>query len=150
MNTALLKWVLRHPFITTAVPGFQTFQELEEDLSVAYNLDYTAEEKKFLEDRNVKLALGGVCAQCYACTADCPRGVDIPLLMRAHMYAACYANFHESRTTFYRHSGRTWPGSMPFLHPLPGRLRQASGHRPKDRPPEHDLYLSLVHKPGAL
>jgi predicted aldo/keto reductase-like oxidoreductase len=99
MNTALLKWVLRHPFITTAVPGFQTFQELEEDLSVAFNLDYTPEEKKFLEDRNVKLALGGVCTQCYACTAACPRGVDIPSLMRTHMYAACYANFHEARTT---------------------------------------------------
>lgn len=48
MQTALLKWVLRHDFITTAIPGVQNFQELEEDFSVAYDLKYTTEEKKFL------------------------------------------------------------------------------------------------------
>ncbi|MEA3477452.1 MAG: hypothetical protein U9R60_04680, partial [Bacteroidota bacterium] len=29
----------------------------------------------------------------------CPNGVDIPALMRIHMYAACYTNFYQARDT---------------------------------------------------
>jgi len=97
MQTALLKWVLRHEFVSTAVPGFQN--ELEEDFSVAFDLDYTEEEKKFLQDRNIKIGMRSVCQQCGSCVSTCPRGVDIPALIRTHMYAACYANFYQSRDT---------------------------------------------------
>jgi aryl-alcohol dehydrogenase-like predicted oxidoreductase len=55
MHPAVLKWVLRHPFITTAIPGFTTFTQIEDDLPVAYDLEYTAEERKFLEERKVTL-----------------------------------------------------------------------------------------------
>ena len=96
LHTAVLKWVLRHDFITTAVPGYTNFQQMEEDFSVAYNLEYTNEEKKFLEDRNVKLSLG-YCHQCQRCVSTCPNGVDIPTLMRTHLYATCYGNFYQAR-----------------------------------------------------
>jgi uncharacterized protein len=96
MHRAVLKWALRRPFITTAVPGITTFQQLDEDLAVARNLEFTAEERKFMEDRNVKLSLG-VCVQCGACAKACPTGVDVPALMRTHMYASCYANFEQAR-----------------------------------------------------
>ncbi|HEX7503058.1 MAG TPA: aldo/keto reductase, partial [Acidobacteriota bacterium] len=99
INSALLKWVLRLDSITTAVPGFTTFQQLEQDWPVVFNLDYTPEEVKFLSDRNVRLAMGGVCRQCGACAGGCPRGVDVPALVRAHMYAADYGNFSEMRRT---------------------------------------------------
>ena len=99
MHTALLKWVLRHDFITTAIPGIQNFQELEENFSVAYDLKYTAEEKKFLQDRNVKLGMASVCQQCYGCIPSCPKGVNIPALIRTHMYAVCYTNFYQARAT---------------------------------------------------
>jgi predicted aldo/keto reductase-like oxidoreductase len=98
-HTALLKWVLRHEVFATAVPGFQNFQELEEDFSVARDLSFTPEEKKFLEDRNVKLAMRGACQQCYSCAATCPEGVEVPKLLRAHMYAACYSNMAQARET---------------------------------------------------
>lgn len=98
-HTALLKWVLRHECITSAVPGFQNFQELDEDFSVAYDLNYTAEEKKFLEDRNVKLALAGVCRLCSSCLATCPENVEVPTLVRAHMYAVSYPNLAQARAT---------------------------------------------------
>ncbi len=96
MQTAVLKWALRHNFITTAVPGYTNFQQIEEDFSVAYDLNYTFEERKFLEDRNVKYSLG-YCLQCKRCVPTCPKGVDIPTLMRTHMYAACYRNFYQAR-----------------------------------------------------
>lgn len=102
MHSALLKWVLQHPAIATAVPGFTTFEQLQTDVEVAYNLEYTQDERKFLEDHNVKLAIQSVCRLCGGCRETCPRGVDIPDLMRTHMYAASYGNMHMAKAT---HSG---------------------------------------------
>jgi predicted aldo/keto reductase-like oxidoreductase len=98
MHPAVLKWVLRHPFITTAIPGFTTFEQIEDDLSVAYDLEYTDEERKFLEARKVTLAFG-YCRQCAGCVAQCARRVDIPTLMRVHMYSRCYGNLTHARQT---------------------------------------------------
>jgi predicted aldo/keto reductase-like oxidoreductase len=99
MHSALLKWVLRHDLITTAVPGFTTFEQLQADVEVAYNLEYTQDEVKFLEDHNVKLAIRSVCRFCGGCKGTCPHGIDIPSLMRTHMYAASYGNLHMTRYT---------------------------------------------------
>ncbi len=99
LHTSVLKWALRNNFITTAIPGYTNFQQMEEDFSVAYDLEYTEEEKKFLEDSKVKLAIKGYCQQCSRCLPTCPNGVDIPALMRTHMYAACYTNFYQARDT---------------------------------------------------
>jgi len=99
VHTALLKWVLKHPFISCAIPGFTSFEQIEDDITVAFDLDYTGEEKKFLQDRGIKLALAAVCQQCGACLGTCPHGVDIPELIRVHMYAVSYNNYHISRQT---------------------------------------------------
>lgn len=98
MHTSVLKWVLKHPYISTAIPGYTNFEQMDEDFSVAYNLEYTPDEKKFLEDRNLKLSMG-YCHQCNRCISSCPMRVDIPALMRIHMYAACYSNFYHARDT---------------------------------------------------
>jgi uncharacterized protein len=100
MHSALLKWALRHEEIATAVPGFTTFEQLQTDIQVVYDLEYTQEEKKFLEDHNVRLALQSVCRFCGACRTTCPHGVDIPSLMRTHMYAASYGNMHMTKSTY--------------------------------------------------
>ena len=99
INAALLKWALRLESVATAVPGYTTFQQLDMDWPVAYDLEYTPEEVKFLSDRNVRLAMGSVCRQCAGCVGTCPRGVDVPALLRAHMYAASYGNFLQARQT---------------------------------------------------
>jgi predicted aldo/keto reductase-like oxidoreductase len=100
MHSALLKWVLRHEYITTSVPGFTTFEQLQADMEVAHNLEYTDSERKFLEDHQVKLAIQSVCRFCGGCTGTCPHGVDIPSLMRTHMYASSYGNMHMTHSTF--------------------------------------------------
>lgn len=97
-QTAALKWVLRHPEITTAIPGYTNFEHMKEDFSVAYGLDYTDEEKKFLAERNLQADVP-FCKQCGKCEPSCPAGVDIPALMRTHMYAASYGNFYQARAT---------------------------------------------------
>jgi predicted aldo/keto reductase-like oxidoreductase len=99
VNSALLKWVLRHEYIACAVPGYTAFTQLEEDIPVAHSLEYTETEKKFLEDRNVTLGMNSVCRLCGECIPTCPRKADIPNILRTHMYAASYGNFHHARHT---------------------------------------------------
>jgi hypothetical protein len=98
-QTAALKWVLRNENITTAIPGYTNFDQLKEDFSIASNLEYTPEEKKFLQDKNIKIGLG-FCQQCSSCIPTCPYTVDIPTLMRVSMYAVQYSNFYQARETF--------------------------------------------------
>ena len=90
-QTALIKWVLRHHFISTVIPGVENFEHLNEDFSVAYDLGYTPEEKRFLNDENILHSIA-FCQQCQRCIPSCPRGVNIPELMRTHMYAFQYRN----------------------------------------------------------
>jgi len=97
-QTAALKWVLKNPEITTSIPGYTNFDHMKEDFSVASGLDYNDTEKKFLSDRNLQ-ALVQFCQQCSTCRSTCPNGVDIPTLMRTHMYAAKYGNFVHARAT---------------------------------------------------
>ncbi len=97
-QTALLKWVLQNPFFTTAIPGFTNFEQLEQNFSVARNLAYTPAEKDFLGDKTFR-ASAEFCQQCSKCRADCPQQVDIPTLMRSHMYAVQYSNHGLARDT---------------------------------------------------
>jgi predicted aldo/keto reductase-like oxidoreductase len=96
VQKAMLKWVLRHEAITTAIPGYTNYEHMNEDLSVMRDLEYTEDEKRFLADNELKLGLG-FCHQCRLCMATCPHGVDVPALMRTHMYAAQYSNFMQAR-----------------------------------------------------
>lgn len=104
-HTAALKYVLRNDFITTAVPGFTTFAQLEEDFSVVRDLEYTPEEKQFLDDywnrSAADPASGDIpCQGCGTCLAGCPNRVAIPDLMRTFMYASGYGNFEHARITY--------------------------------------------------
>jgi len=97
-HTATLKWALRNENIATAVPGYTNFDHMNEDFSVVDNLEFTDDEKEFLENKDVKLGMN-YCRQCRECVNDCPKGVDVPALMRAHMYASGYSNFFAARET---------------------------------------------------
>jgi predicted aldo/keto reductase-like oxidoreductase len=94
--TATLKWVLQNPNISTSIPGYTNFAHMTEDFSVAYDLEYTDDEKRLLSDNNLELGFG-YCRQCRKCLPTCPKGVDVPNLMRVHMYAAQYGNFQHAR-----------------------------------------------------
>jgi uncharacterized protein len=90
-QTAMLKWVLQHESITTAIPGYTRYEQLEQNFTVASNLTLTPEERDFLVDKKT-VADAQFCRQCGKCRGDCPLGVDIPVLMRSHMYAVQYSN----------------------------------------------------------
>ena len=90
-QSALLKWVLRNENIATAIPGFTTYDQLDQNFAVARGLAYTDKEKVFLADKTFT-AEAEFCLQCGQCKPDCPYQVEIPALMRSHMYAVQYAN----------------------------------------------------------
>ena len=106
VHSALLKWVLNHDCFATAIPGFVNFDQLETDMPCAASLEYTPVEKKFLEDRQVKLAMTRACRHCGQCSPTCPFGADVPGLMRAHMYAFSYGNPVQARETLEATAGR--------------------------------------------
>lgn len=85
---AALKWALQNKNIHTSIPGFTTFDQLEDDLSVMENLALTSKEKEDLQLGN-KLS-GLYCRQCDSCREQCPHGFDIPTVMRSYMYAYGY------------------------------------------------------------
>ncbi|SYZ72579.1 conserved exported hypothetical protein [Candidatus Zixiibacteriota bacterium] len=96
---ASLKWVLKNENITAAIPGYTNFEHMKQDFAVARNLEFTLEEAKFLDERGLKLGFD-FCRQCRSCLAACPRDVDIPALMRTHMYAMQYRNPVHAKITF--------------------------------------------------
>lgn len=96
VNVASLKWVMQNESITTCIPGYDNYQHMNENFSVAQNLDYSTEESQLMSDSSIQLGMG-FCRQCQGCLASCPKDADVPTLMRTHMYAAGYANFHQAR-----------------------------------------------------
>ncbi|MFC2138839.1 aldo/keto reductase, partial [Bacteroidota bacterium] len=97
-HKALLKWVLQHEFIPTAIPGYTTYEHLDENVSVAYDLKYSADEKAFLENAEILLA-SNFCIRCGQCKPTCPMKSDIPNLMRTYMYAYQYRNMDHALAT---------------------------------------------------
>ena len=97
-QTAMMKWVLNHEEVTTIIPGITTFDQVDLDWSVVSDLSYTEEEQSFLAESDLQ-GLIQFCQQCRECIPTCPKRVDIPTLMRTHMYAAQYSNFTHARMT---------------------------------------------------
>jgi len=95
-QSAVLKWVLHHPFVTTAIPGFTKFEQIDEDIPVASHLEFTPEEQRFISNNAIRASLE-FCQQCGRCVPSCPYHVDIPALMRTHMYAFQYKNSDQAR-----------------------------------------------------
>ena len=98
VNSAALKWVLRNENVATAIPGIGNFDHLRANFPIASNLTLTDEESRFLADNRITLGME-FCRGCRKCLASCPRKVDVPNLMRTHMYAVQYADFQQARQT---------------------------------------------------
>jgi uncharacterized protein len=95
--TAALKWALGNKDITTAIPGFTTFDQLKTDAAVLADITLTGSEKN---DLRLGVQTGGLyCQQCGTCLAQCSRALPIPDLMRGYMYAYGYRNLEAAHQT---------------------------------------------------
>jgi len=85
---ASLKWVLQDPNVHATVPAFDTFEDMNADLSVMDDLSLTDSEKEDL--KRAASSAGLYCQGCGQCMRQCLAQLPIPDLMRAYMYAYGY------------------------------------------------------------
>jgi len=85
---ASLKWVLQDPNVHATVPAFNTFEDMNLDLSVMDDLTLTGPEKEDL--KRAASTAGLYCQGCGQCVKQCIAKLPIPDLMRAYMYAYGY------------------------------------------------------------
>lgn len=97
--TAALKWALQNKNVHTSIPGFTTFDQLETDLAVMRDGALTPKELDDLQLGQKTGMRGLYCQQCARCIPQCPRGLEIPTIMRSYMYAYGYRNLAEARET---------------------------------------------------
>jgi predicted aldo/keto reductase-like oxidoreductase len=96
---AALKWVLLDENVHTAIPAFASYDEMRELLSIMEDLTLSDEEKQDLGLGDRLNLAGCYCQQCGRCLPQCPAGVDIPTLMRGHMYAVGHDQPERARAS---------------------------------------------------
>ena len=106
---AALKWVLQDSNVTTVIPGFTTFDQLETDLEVMTDVTMTEEEINSLELSGNEM--GMYCQGCEHCTGSCPKNLPVPDLMRAYMYAYGYRNLEKAHSLLAGHDIKSDPCS---------------------------------------
>jgi predicted aldo/keto reductase-like oxidoreductase len=94
---AALKWALKNENVHTSIPGFSSYEQFEVDMSVMENLALTPEEKKDLEQGEEMGRNGLFCDQCRECLAQCPKGVEVPTLVRSYMYTYGYRDLAAAK-----------------------------------------------------
>lgn len=94
---ACLKWAWQNEHITTTIPGFTNYDELDECLAAVQSLELSEDEKIYLATLCGKDML--FCQQCGKCMAQCPEKLPIPDLMRAYMYTYGYKYAQLSKET---------------------------------------------------
>ncbi len=96
INTiAALKWVLQDENVCTSIPGFTSFNQLEESFSVMGDLAFSEQEK-----RDMEFALqttGMYCNQCGQCLGQCSKNLPINDIMRAYMYTYGYSEASKGK-----------------------------------------------------
>jgi predicted aldo/keto reductase-like oxidoreductase len=83
-GAACLRWAWQNPNITTAIPGFTSFDLLDNCLEAAHSPSLSDSDKKYLASLNEKELL--YCQNCEKCISDCSKHLPIPTIMRAYMY----------------------------------------------------------------
>ncbi|MDR1407475.1 MAG: aldo/keto reductase [Tannerella sp.] len=94
---ACLKWAWQNENITTIIPGFSNFDELDECLAAVKSPVLTENEKQYLAMLGTQEMM--FCQQCGKCRDMCVEHLPIPDMMRAYMYAYGYKNASLSKET---------------------------------------------------
>ena len=81
---AAFRWALQNPNVHTLIPGFTSFDQLDECVEVMGNLKMTRHEKDDLLLASTEQ--GMYCNACSQCVPGCKKDLPIPELMRAYMY----------------------------------------------------------------
>ena len=97
---AALKFALQDSNLHTAIPGFTTFDQMQDDISVMEDLTLTEQE---YADLRLDEKTGGLyCQACDVCLPQCPQQLPIPEVMRSYMYAYGYGNLEKAHSLLSR------------------------------------------------
>jgi predicted aldo/keto reductase-like oxidoreductase len=95
-TSAAIRWALSNPDIHTTIPGMTQFDQLDSNVRLLTDITLTGQDKN---DLLLAAAEPGLyCSGCSKCIGRCPKGLFIPDLMRAYMYAYGYGNPLEAQT----------------------------------------------------
>jgi predicted aldo/keto reductase-like oxidoreductase len=98
-HQAALRWVLRNPAITAAIPGMKDMSHLREDLSVMGMMALSRRDERILA-RYGEAIHGEYCHMCGACEGLCPNHVAISTINRCLMYAKAYGSLDLAKNTY--------------------------------------------------
>jgi aryl-alcohol dehydrogenase-like predicted oxidoreductase len=97
-GAACLRWAWKNPNITTAIPGFTSFDLLDNCLEAALSPALGEDDARYLAGLGNNELL--YCQNCGKCVADCRKHLAvIPTLMRAYMYNYGYRQPALSKAT---------------------------------------------------
>jgi len=92
---AALKWALQNTDVHTLIPGFTSFDQLEDCVEVMKDLKMKSEEKDDLMLASNEQ--GMYCNACSECVPQCKKDLPIPELMRAYMYTYGYREVKKAK-----------------------------------------------------
>ncbi|MDR1860945.1 MAG: aldo/keto reductase [Bacteroidales bacterium] len=98
-GAACLRWVWQNPNITTAIPGFTSFELLDNCLEAAHKPELGEADKGYLAGLQQNEML--YCQNCEKCVAACQKHLPIPAIMRAYMYNYGYRQPALSQATLH-------------------------------------------------
>ena len=95
---AALKWILRNPHITAAIPGMKDMSQLKEDIAVM-GMPFELADERILQRYHAAVK-PYYCHLCGKCEGTCPLGVEISTINRSLMYAQGYGNYELALSTY--------------------------------------------------
>ena len=94
---AALRWVLKQPGVATTIPSLVSFEQLKENLEAAAS-SFGARDALALEFYAAAIE-SRHCRVCGGCAGQCPKGADVPAIVRALMYREGYGEPGLARET---------------------------------------------------
>jgi len=95
---AAIKWVLRNPNITAAIPGMKDLSQLKEDIAVM-GMPFELADERILQRYHAAVK-PYYCHLCGKCEGTCPMGVEVSTINRSLMYAEGYKNYELALSTY--------------------------------------------------
>ena len=95
---AALKWALKNPNVTTAIPSITDVEQLDENLRAMSEPFSKADQQMLAAQFEYISPL--YCRMCGNCTGKCPQGIPVADVLRWLSYADGYGQFQLGRESF--------------------------------------------------
>ena len=95
---AALKWVIKHPNVSTTIPSMTDMDQLEENLRAMGN-PFSANDEKLLAEQ-LEFIQPLYCRMCGKCKGTCAKGLPVADVLRSLTYADGYRQFALGRERF--------------------------------------------------